>query len=819
MRAAPKLLIIFVLYALATSACDSECRPHAQTVCMDGITHFTDSCGELQEAIEVCGCGCNPDYTACGTCTCEAQCEGRECGPDGCGGWCNPGCQPGDLCDENGRCQTCYPDCEAKRCGPDGCGGLCGPGCEGNELCNPFGQCETCQADCTERQCGPDGCGGQCDPGCDPEQTCDGLGQCQACQPDCAGRECGPDACGGQCDPGCDPEQTCDGLGQCQVCQPDCAGRECGPDGCGGQCEPGCGAEEACDGIGTCQQVACGQGAPIQIAGAFATDVAQVTFDTASVALTHKRDVDPWEDGCITTIELTLNRGPGCQLHLLAGGQYTPAGGLKVMEIAFTADSFCPNFPDDTEGIYGGLGGLAVAEVVPGVAEVPGDNLAEACVATSLTLRLEGELFRNADGVAIGVEATQIQIAGAFQSNGDIAVSCPCQPQCGQRQCGDDGCGDLCGSCQANEHCTQSGLCQAPTATTCWTGQAYRDKIVPQVGDLVISEVMANPESAADATAEWFEIWVTADVDINGLAWGRDPDSAILAVPEGDCQRVQAGSRLLMAKSADPAENGALPDPDGIFPFHLINTGGTLYLGFYDQDLDLVGWDEATSGVASQLDPANHDPVLNDDAFYWCDAEEAYGIGDLGSPGTPNSSCNLPIITCTEGGLARPKLSPDVGDLVITEFMPDPTWVSDAQGEWFEVLVTRELDLNGLMAGRSSLTDELVPEGECVRVAAGSRLIFARESDSQLNGGLPFTDGTFSFNLINADGNLVIGLSGLPIDAIQYAGTSAGTAMVLDPDFEDATANDNAANWCHAVNPYNPGDDLGSPGFENAQCP
>lgn len=30
---------------------------------------------------------------------------------------------------------TCQPDCERRNCGPDGCGGLCEPGCEGDEVC------------------------------------------------------------------------------------------------------------------------------------------------------------------------------------------------------------------------------------------------------------------------------------------------------------------------------------------------------------------------------------------------------------------------------------------------------------------------------------------------------------------------------------------------------------------------------------------------------------------------------------------------------------------------------------------------------------
>lgn len=41
---------------------------------------------------------------------CRPDCEGRGCGPDGCGGRCGPGCDPGQACDEvAGRCVATSP--------------------------------------------------------------------------------------------------------------------------------------------------------------------------------------------------------------------------------------------------------------------------------------------------------------------------------------------------------------------------------------------------------------------------------------------------------------------------------------------------------------------------------------------------------------------------------------------------------------------------------------------------------------------------------------------------------------------------------------
>ena len=54
----------------------------------------------------------------------RVDCEGKQCGWDGCFGSCGT-CGPGLQC-VDGICEPCVIDCEGKECGPDGCGGLCG---------------------------------------------------------------------------------------------------------------------------------------------------------------------------------------------------------------------------------------------------------------------------------------------------------------------------------------------------------------------------------------------------------------------------------------------------------------------------------------------------------------------------------------------------------------------------------------------------------------------------------------------------------------------------------------------------------------------
>lgn len=182
---------------------------------------------------------------------CKPICQDKQCGDDGCGGFCG-GCAANEMC-ESGMC-VCQPLCGEVECGVDGCGGSCGD-CAVGETCKA-GQC-VCLPSCDESECGPDGCGGEC-------------GQCRAYE-GCVNGMCKPlygqlgDSCsqGAECESGlcltagsgkictklCTPPDCpagflCDSLvgegGEelqvCLPCTPKCTGKVCGSDGCGDIC-------------------------------------------------------------------------------------------------------------------------------------------------------------------------------------------------------------------------------------------------------------------------------------------------------------------------------------------------------------------------------------------------------------------------------------------------------------------------------------------------------------------------------------------------------------------------------------------------------
>lgn len=163
---------------------------------------------------------------------CIPDCDGKECGSDGCNGICGSSygdCEDGWVCDE-GTC-VCVPDCSGKICGGDGCGGECPNGCEayGSIYECIEGKYENvcaCIPDCDGKACGSDGCGGECPNTCGSGEACNASNQCEpisdTCVSDCGARECGRDpVCQRFCplssgsDGTCDTGLTCTSAGQC----------------------------------------------------------------------------------------------------------------------------------------------------------------------------------------------------------------------------------------------------------------------------------------------------------------------------------------------------------------------------------------------------------------------------------------------------------------------------------------------------------------------------------------------------------------------------------------------------------------------------
>jgi len=386
----------------------------------------------------------------------------------------------------------------------------------------------------------------------------------------------------------------------------------------------------------------------------------------------------------------------------------------------------------------------------------------------------------------------------------------------------------------ANPACTPEA-----TTGTCVDNGTVRPITAPQPGDLVITEVMANPSTASDTTGEWFEVLARADVDLNDLTLSNNTTAT--KIISQACLRVNANEYALLARSADTFVNGDLPPPLATYSLAFADTTNQrIALSRGDAGIDAISLYPSVAGKAWQLDPLKLDPVSNDSPDNFCRAPLRWnpdGGGDFGSPGVANPDCppvdaGMPNPDECVDPLTlavRPVVRPNPGDVVITEWMADPNTASDTNGEYIEVLFKADADLNGLTFSHDNATTRL-SSPTCLAVTANTFVLLGRNIDPAQNGGLPPLAAVITFGLTNTGAHTlaVTGFDGGVLDSVTYNGSSPGASSQLNAGLTDPADNDLPANIC--VTPagvrYGPalddggfGGDRGTPGLVNVACP
>ncbi len=361
--------------------------------------------------------------------------------------------------------------------------------------------------------------------------------------------------------------------------------------------------------------------------------------------------------------------------------------------------------------------------------------------------------------------------------------------------------------------------CNVVVPGTCLDGGTPREPVSPGPGDLVISEIMPNPATPIDdADGEWFEVYVGATVDLNGVNAGAVAGTPKAVVESDDCVTVAAGSYVIFAKDGDGAVNGGLPEPVATFTLNMGNSSGTLFVGVGDQVLDEIAWSSSEDGASTALASDQLDPTANDDEGNWVSCEAPYGdSGNLGTPGSANDTCSTPANQCNDGGTFRPIVSPTAGQLRVSELLANPSNDSpdtsvDPQHEWLELSAEASFDLNGLELVANGTIKQTLTSVDCLEVNDGDFVLLAHGNTG--NGGLPTPDFIKTFGLTNSAGTLSLSIAGTEIDSLTYPTPTDGSSFQLDPD---------GATTC--VTPFDipyggaMEHNLGTPGDANPDCP
>lgn len=168
------------------------------------------------------------------------------------------------------------------------------------------------------------------------------------------------------------------------------------------------------------------------------------------------------------------------------------------------------------------------------------------------------------------------------------------------------------------------------------------------------------------------------------------------------------------------------------------------------------------------------------------------------------------------------------GEVVVTEFMKDPSHVSDSTGEWVEVHnpTSQSVDIEGWsLSDLGSDFTILDNSGLGIVIPPGGYLVLGKSIDPVQNGDVPVDIVYTGFTLSNGDDEIVLARpNGVVVDAVAYDDgvtfpDTAGNSVSLRPDKLDAVSNDDGANWCHGTSPISSNNpDTGTPKLVNDPC-
>lgn len=267
---------------------------------------------------------------------------------------------------------------------------------------------------------------------------------------------------------------------------------------------------------------------------------------------------------------------------------------------------------------------------------------------------------------------------------------------------------------------------------------------------------------------------------------------------------------------------------------------------------DIKGdWDGTDMGEALPLDPYTFDPDTWDtsdttpgsrfDRFYYTDSvarvAQAFVLNTLAMPAdalagaglqatdTATASDHLPVVVDLAMGPIE-VAEPTYRDLFVTEYQPDPTAVSDANGEWFEVFNATDapIDLNGWVIKDVGGNLHVIRNPAAI-VPARGHFVFGPNANMGTNGNVPVGHAFSNFFIANGADEIVLFRGSMKIDGIAYGGGDAGLEPVntAAPAHQTGIAQMLTGNywgghtgtWGAATALYN-ASDRGTPGAANS---
>ncbi|WP_051238786.1 lamin tail domain-containing protein [Gaetbulibacter saemankumensis] len=179
----------------------------------------------------------------------------------------------------------------------------------------------------------------------------------------------------------------------------------------------------------------------------------------------------------------------------------------------------------------------------------------------------------------------------------------------------------------------------AANKTISVSGTVNPAAICSSVGDIIITEIMKNPDIVTDANGEYFEIYNKTESAINLKGWTiSDADGESYTIPADLI--INSTSYAILGINSDYGTNGGVTVDHEYTGLNLANSADEVIISCSSTIIDEVYYNDSdfpdTPGVSMQLSTTTLNHTDNDTGINWGEGTSTFGAGDLGTPGTAN---------------------------------------------------------------------------------------------------------------------------------------------------------------------------------------
>ncbi len=166
----------------------------------------------------------------------------------------------------------------------------------------------------------------------------------------------------------------------------------------------------------------------------------------------------------------------------------------------------------------------------------------------------------------------------------------------------------------------------------------------------------------------------------------------------------------------------------------------------------------------------------------------------------------------------------EIPKIVITEIMQNPSAVSDANGEWFEIYNndTSTVDINGWTIKDADTDSHVIDNGGALNIAPGQYMVLGINGDTATNGGVQVDYVYSNITLGNGSDELILVMADgiTEVDRVEWDNGAtfpdpSGASMMYMGGFDED--NNDGTKWQAATTPWSgSAGDFGTPGEANS---